>query len=341
MAVLKLSQITAAGSPPATSDQLVGVTAGATDNLFSVNQVRRTVLVSNSVFSVKDYGALGDGTTNDYAAFAAALTAIYANKGGIFYVPYSTAGYVLGTSVVIDVGSYAGGGGICVDLGGNTFLPSHTGWCFDVAANYFGANNALVLGKKPVLIRGNGATINTSNSSAAGGIRFTDCVGCELANVTVKPYSSGVAVELNISTTDQSTWCEHNTIRHIRGHGNLIGLYFKSGATASSFLGSTVIDTVFEGTVNNTKLYNFEGTLFDCVFTKCGGYYNQSSATGGNGFYLNGGFQNCIFIDPWIDSGGGGTQSAATDIVFGPSYSAALSYFPIIVGAFAIQLPLT
>jgi hypothetical protein len=43
MAVLKLSQIAAAGAPPAATDQLVGVGSGPTDLLYSVSQLRSSV----------------------------------------------------------------------------------------------------------------------------------------------------------------------------------------------------------------------------------------------------------------------------------------------------------
>ncbi len=38
-------------------------------------------------FNVVDYGAVGDGTTDDTSAFAAAITALLANEGGTLYVP--------------------------------------------------------------------------------------------------------------------------------------------------------------------------------------------------------------------------------------------------------------
>jgi hypothetical protein len=42
------------------------------------------------VYNVKDYGAVGDGVTDDRAAFAAALNAIPATTGGVCYVPPGT-----------------------------------------------------------------------------------------------------------------------------------------------------------------------------------------------------------------------------------------------------------
>lgn len=54
-------------------------------------------ITSNSLFvyNVRNYGAKGDGTTNDYAAFLAAYNAAVAAGGGIVFMPAGT--YILNT----------------------------------------------------------------------------------------------------------------------------------------------------------------------------------------------------------------------------------------------------
>ncbi len=72
MSNVKLSQIAAASSPPGVSDQLVGVSGGTTDNLFTLTQISTTIGASASSFgwqNIKSYGAVGDGITNDSQAF--------------------------------------------------------------------------------------------------------------------------------------------------------------------------------------------------------------------------------------------------------------------------------
>ena len=51
--------------------------------------------------SVKDFGAVGDGVTDDAAAFTAAANAINTAGGGNLYIPASSGYYVINTDVTI------------------------------------------------------------------------------------------------------------------------------------------------------------------------------------------------------------------------------------------------
>lgn len=301
--------------------------------------------LKNFACSVGDYGAPTDGTTDAMSAVNDALAALYAKKGGVLLFPYMQNGYALASNIVIDVGQYNGGGGIIVLLMGNTLKPSHANWCIDIKTNYFGANNTASLGDKRVVVHGDGAVLSATGSAAsagAGGIRFTDTVGCYADYLSIDNYAIGTACQLFISTNDRSTWSEHNKLVELKGKGNLNGLYTKVGTTANhdaSFLSTVCEGLAFQGTVNNAKLFNLEGHHVASSFISCGGYYNQGGATGGNGFYLNGNYAGCTFISPWIDIGETGTQSAATDIVFGTNYTSATYYQPVILNTHWIMLP--
>lgn len=61
--------------------------------------VKWATVSTSTVFNVKDYGALGDNSTNDYTAIAAAITALTANGGGVLYFPKGT--YLVGSSLTI------------------------------------------------------------------------------------------------------------------------------------------------------------------------------------------------------------------------------------------------
>lgn len=58
-----------------------------------------TYLSNNAVFNVKDFGAFGDGATDDTAAIAAAVLACGAARGTLYFPPASVTGYKV-TSII-------------------------------------------------------------------------------------------------------------------------------------------------------------------------------------------------------------------------------------------------
>ena len=48
--------------------------------------------------NVKDFGAVGDNTTDNFVAFTSAISNIK-DIGGILYFPHDTGNYFLGTSI--------------------------------------------------------------------------------------------------------------------------------------------------------------------------------------------------------------------------------------------------
>ena len=54
--------------------------------------------------SVNDFGAVGDGVTDDYSAFNNAITEAQTTTTGVVYVPSTTSSYVLGTGLVLPAG---------------------------------------------------------------------------------------------------------------------------------------------------------------------------------------------------------------------------------------------
>jgi hypothetical protein len=63
----------------------------------------------SSVVNVRDFGALGDGGTDDASAFRAAITAATA-RGASTFVPASATPYVLGSTIALDGTSFMGDG---------------------------------------------------------------------------------------------------------------------------------------------------------------------------------------------------------------------------------------
>lgn len=294
--------------------------------------------------NVLDFGAQGDGVTDDAPAFTAAIAALYARKGGRLVVPPSTAGYALAAPIVVDPSQYSGGNGMIVDLNGNTFLPSHNGWCFDLKTNYFGSNNGGLLGKKLLVVKGDGAVI-VGTPGGAGGLRATDTIAVKIHDLMVYSYPTGWGVQLNVSTTNASTWTEESDVYNCRASGCLVGFGTYSGSPNSSFLGTKFHHCIVEGRVNNCTLFWLQGGPWNSTFVSCGGFYNQNGATGGRGFMLDGSFAGTTFISAWVDTGvdstgsNPSTQSPLSDIVFGPNYTPNEPWLPTFIGSGEINLP--
>jgi hypothetical protein len=69
-----------------------------------------------TIVNVRDFGAIGDGVTDDSAAFQAAASAAQARSGAV-YMPANPAPYVLGTSLTLDgIGLIGDGPGSVVKL---------------------------------------------------------------------------------------------------------------------------------------------------------------------------------------------------------------------------------
>mgnify|MGYP003643587969 FL=1 len=88
--------------------------------------------------SVKDFGAVGDGVTDDAAAFTAAANAINTAGGGNLYIPASSGYYVINTDVTIQatVNLVFDGGVVNVPSAGGATLTIYGG----VAATNFHTN---------------------------------------------------------------------------------------------------------------------------------------------------------------------------------------------------------
>lgn len=82
------------------------ITRTATSNLVITGS---TISINATIFNVKDYGALGDGSTNDNTAFTNCVAAANSAGGGVIYIPTGT--YILTTSFTTTGATYLKGEG--------------------------------------------------------------------------------------------------------------------------------------------------------------------------------------------------------------------------------------
>ena len=94
-------EVTEEGSEEISEDSSDAVADVETESetLYDIVQKEVIIPVAESYFNVKDYGAKGDGTTDDAAAIQAAVNA--AQKGrGVLYFPEGD--YLVGTTITVD-----------------------------------------------------------------------------------------------------------------------------------------------------------------------------------------------------------------------------------------------
>ena len=126
----KLSQITSASSRPATTDQVVGVTGGTTDNLISVAQLASTISLvppntqtgSSYTLAIGDLGGIVE--MNNGSANTCTVP------------PNSSVAFPVGTQIdVVQIGA----GATTIAAGaGVTIVSGQTGGSLAIAAQYNG-----------------------------------------------------------------------------------------------------------------------------------------------------------------------------------------------------------
>jgi len=135
--------------------------------------------------SVKDFGALGDGTHDDTAAFQAAVDSIPSGKAGTIYCPDTAASYNLVSNVVTDariplfilasgctfsgVGALPAGTVVKYDITGNLSLPGTLSTAGSIAAGGAITATGGVSANGPV----SGTTANFSGALSAASVLST------------------------------------------------------------------------------------------------------------------------------------------------------------------------
>lgn len=136
-----------------------------------------TYLFNNAEYNVRDFGAFGDGVTNDLAAFNLANAAITAAGGGTIRVPRSTLPYILSPWFMVS----------------NTRLILEPGVVIKAATGYAVSDRILnVLDISSVTIWGYGATLTQAGLYTTGEQRHNLFIGGS-TNINVHGLGSKLA----------------------------------------------------------------------------------------------------------------------------------------------------
>ena len=167
----------------------------------------------NEIISVVDFGAKGDGTTDDSAAFQAAVNYCQTRGGGKVYVPaktylFSSSGVSVPSKVIIS-GEQGVGSTINWNGTGPAFYYHPTG---SFASTFAAIENI---------------TINGGSSSVAKAIEISDTFGFRLENISIYGFTAGEGLVLR----NINFWTEGTVAINVRISNCLNNLVFRRDST--------------------------------------------------------------------------------------------------------------
>ena len=195
--------------------------------------------LNNAVYNVKEYGAVGDGSTNDAAAIQSAIKAAQATvSGGRVYFPPGI--YYTGTTTISITGV-----GIVLEMADSGSYIKYAGAGYAIS---FGLAGAAQLHSCGLILVGVVCT-----NSAGSAVYAKSPYGFFIDHgyfENGKPRTSGTGITIDAGLTTGRTGyvATHNVINHIRCNGFLKGILFKGGSLAGEDI--TVASTVHECFVN-------------------------------------------------------------------------------------------
>lgn len=290
------------------------------------------VLRGELVYNVKDYGAAGDGVTDDTDSLQAAINAAGAAGGGIVYFPEGT--YLTSDTLGLDDNVILMGAGwgsiIKADSGHNKNILTSTD------------KTAIVI--RDLKIDGN----NANNDSTRSAILFTGCTNFTVSNVKIinmygqsigvgtegNPSSDGVIKHCKISggtsnhidvNSSQNVRIIDNTITGTMagedgifiGHGTTEDILVEGCRVDSANFGVAVSNNMFDNDTSSVRRVRIIGNSFVSnqhsgislwgvshsiiANNECVG--NNTGAPGGSGIYLSYGYPTDT-SDPYDDTVG-------------------------------------
>ena len=197
-------------------------------------------LANNAVFNVKDYGALGDGSTNDASAIQAAISAAQATvSGGRVYFPPGI--YYTGTTT-ISITSV----GVVLEMADSGSYIKYAGTGYAISFGVPGAGQLHNCG----LILASVVCTNAAGSAVYAKSPYGFFIDHGyFENGKASATGTGVTIDGGLTSRKTGYFATHNVINHIRCNGFLKGILFKGGSLAGSDV--TTASTVNECFVNS------------------------------------------------------------------------------------------
>lgn len=331
---VKIGNTIAIGTPGdgTVTDASVATNAGIKSSKLSfllpkTGAVSRTVLSRLSdVVSVKDFGAVMDGVTDDTAAFNTACAVLGAAGGGVLFVPAGTT--LVSTLITIPANVYIQGSG----AGATIVYAVGSNDVFYLPGSNSGISNLSILGQST---RTGGRFIQASGSFQT--IRELEMtyyyIGIQL-NSAIQ-YVENISMNGGVSGALYAIWISSGNDQYIRGVVQNSGFEPVAGLYVSACTGAWISDCDFlrcqhgilmfpngavqilymffdnvacdSGAGNGITLQvNAGGQIADCCFTQCwsasaANYGVQTVSLDGTGSIDGVSFSNCRFVNNGLD----------------------------------------
>lgn len=179
---------------------------GGTTKGVIVSSLRQNTNLHNSVFNVLDFGATGNGTTNDTAAIQAAITAAV-TTGGVILLPIGL--YLVTSTLVLSGGITLQGAGCGANSTATSRIlwPNTTGFCIQMGNSGTGLVQGVHVKDLSIYASAGGHGI-TLYGIAQSSVRHVDIEGNPATPTTIGVQIDGASISAFFNKLD-SVKCNH------------------------------------------------------------------------------------------------------------------------------------